>query len=113
MTTPPRSKITFFTIRGSSINLISAAQYEQVVKRICYRNVRRTSGEARRGIRALGATAHVARGETEKQLLFARCNIELSVGSDNCGRFFSQVYWPQRKGKPVVRRGRKASGLER
>jgi hypothetical protein len=52
------------------------------------------------------------RGETEKQLLFAGCNIELSVGSDNCSRFSGQVYWPQRKGKPVVRRGRKASGLE-
>jgi hypothetical protein len=112
MTTPPRSKITFFTIRGPSIDLISAAQYEQVVKKIYDRNVRCTSDLSALRHSRSGDDPHIVRGETEKQLLFAGCNIELSVGSDNCSRFSGQVYWPQRKGKPVVRRGRKASGLE-
>jgi hypothetical protein len=59
-----------------------------------------------------GPAPHNAGGETENQLFFAGCNIELSVRPDNCGRFSGQVYWPQRKGKPAVRWGRKASGLE-
>src|ERR1700736_1508510 len=104
--------MTFFTIRAPATIPISAAQYEQVVKRICDRNVRRTSAQTRCGTRAVGHAPHSARGETENQLFFAGCNIELSVGPDNCRVFSRDVYWPQRKGKPVVRRGRKASGLE-
>ena len=44
--------------RVTSINLISAAQYEQVVKEFYDRKVRCTSAEAHRGMRALGRTPH-------------------------------------------------------
>jgi hypothetical protein len=32
--------------------------------------------------------------ETENQLLFQCCNIKLSAASDNCSRFFNEVYSP-------------------
>jgi hypothetical protein len=37
---------------------------------------------------------------------------KLSVRKDICNSIIDALYSPQVKGKPVVRRGRKASGLE-
>ena len=80
--------------RGPPSISISGAQYEQVVNKFYDRNVRCISAEAHCGMRALGWTPHNARGETENQLFFVRCNTGLSVDPDNCGRFPGQVYLP-------------------